>query len=199
MGRMAERPKAFLAAAAVGIYGDGGDRVLDESAPAGTGFLAELCRDWEAETLRAGHLGVRAVALRLGLVLGKGGVVAKLAPVFRLGAGPILGSGRQWWSWIHLDDAAGLFARALTDEAMRGPVNAVAGAVPQREFARALGRVLHRPVLARAPAFALRLALGEMASSLLEGQRVDGARARASGYRFRYPDLEGALRAACAA
>lgn len=198
MGRMAAKPRIFASASAVGYYGNSGDRPVDENTPAGEGFLAGICRAWEAEAFRAEALGVRTVALRLGLVLGKGGALAKLAPVYRLGAGAALGSGRQWWSWIHVEDAAGLFAHALANETLRGPVNAVAGAAPQRDFARALGRVVHRPVLFRVPAFALRLALGEMASTLLEGQRATAAKALASGYPFRYPGLDAALRAALA-
>jgi hypothetical protein len=198
MGRMAIKPKVFAAASAVGYYGNAGERPVDENAPAGEGFLAGICRAWEAEAFRAETLGIRTAALRLGLVLGEGGALAKLAPVYRLGAGATLGSGRQWWSWIHVEDAAGLFAHALATGGLRGPVNAVAGAAPQREFARALGRALHRPVLFRAPAFVLRLALGELAASLLEGQRATADKARESGYLFRYPELGPALGAALA-
>lgn len=199
LGGMARKPKALVSASGAGYYGDAGERPLAESEPAGRGFLPEVCVAWEAEAARAEAFGVRAVSLRLGIVLGKGGALEKLVPVFRLGGGATLGSGRQWWSWIHADDAAGLFVHALTAESLRGPVNAAAGAAPQREFARTLGRVLNRPVLFRAPAFALGLGLGEMASTLLEGQRLDASKARASGYPFRYPDLEAALRAAVAA
>lgn len=198
IGRMAVKPKVFAAASAVGYYGNAEDRPVDENAPAGEGFLAGICRAWEAEAFRAEAMGVRTVTLRLGLVLGKGGALAKLVPVYRLGAGATLGSGRQWWSWIHREDAAGLFAHALASENLRGPVNAVAGSLPQRDFARSLGKVLHRPVLFRAPAFALRLALGELASSLLEGQRATGEKARGSGYLFRYPELGPALQTAIA-
>jgi len=198
IGRMTVKPKFFAAASAVGYYGNAEDRSVDENAPAGEGFLAGICRAWEAEAFRAEALGVRTVALRLGLVLGKGGVLAKLVPVYRLGAGATLGNGRQWWSWIHLEDAAGLLAHALASDHLRGAVNAIAGSVPQRDFARALGRILHRPVLFRAPAFALRLALGELASSLLEGQRATAEKALQSGYHFRYPELGPALRTAIA-
>ena len=196
IGSMAVKPKVFVTASAVGYYGDGGDRSLDENAPAGEGFLAEVCRAWEAEALCAEAMGVRTAMLRLGIVLGNGGALAKLAPAFRLCAGATLGSGRQWWSWIHAEDAAGLFAHVLASEGLRGPINAAAGAAPQREFARALGRVLHRPVLFRIPAFALRFGLGELASTLVEGQRAEASKARGSGYVFRYPDLDSALRSA---
>lgn len=199
IGGMARKPRALVSASGAGYYGDAGDRPLAESEPAGRGFLPEVCVAWEGQIARAEAFGVRTVSLRLGIVLGRGGALEKLVPVFRLGGGATLASGRQWWSWIHVDDAAGLFAHALTAEGLRGPVNAAAGAAPQRDFARTLGRVLHRPVLFRAPAFALRLGLGEMASTLLEGQRLDPSKARDSGYPFRYPDLEAALRAAVAA
>jgi uncharacterized protein (TIGR01777 family) len=198
IGGMPRKPKALVSASGAGFYGDTGDRPLSESAPAGQGFLAEVCLAWEAEASRAEAMGVRTASLRLGLVLGPGGALAKLAPVFRLGAGAVLGSGRQWWSWIHFEDAAGLFVHALETDGLRGPLNAAAGAAPQREFARTLGRALRRPVLFRAPEFALRLALGEMAAALLEGQRLEPAKARESGYLFRYPELDGALRAAIA-
>lgn len=199
MGRLAAKPKVFAVASAVGYYGNAGDRPVDENAPAGEGFLAGICRAWETEAFRAEALGIRTAALRLGIVLGAGGALAKLAPLYRLGAGAVLGGGRQWWSWIHVEDAAGLFAHALATERLRGAVNAVAGAAPQREFARALGRAVHRPVLFRAPAFVLRSALGELAASLLEGQRATADKARDSGYLFRYPALRPALEAALAA
>jgi uncharacterized protein (TIGR01777 family) len=199
IGGMARKPRALISASGAGYYGDAGDRPLSESSPAGSGFLAEVCLAWEAEAARAEPMGVRTASLRLGIVLGKGGALAKLAPVFRLGAGAVLGPGRQWWSWIHVDDAAGLFVHALETESLRGPINAAAGAAPQRDFALALGRALRRPVLFRVPAPVLRLALGEMASSLLESQRAEASKARESGYLFRYPDLDAALNAALSA
>lgn len=199
IGGMERKPRALISASGIGYYGEAGDRPLPESDPAGRGFLAEVCVAWEAEALRAGSFGVRTAVLRLGIVLGKGGALAKLAPVFRLGAGAVLGSGRQWWSWIHVEDAAGLFVHALEADGLRGAVNGAAGAAPQAEFARALGRAAHRPVLFRAPAFALRLALGEMSSTLLESQRADPSKALASGYLFRYPGLDAALVAALSA
>ncbi len=199
MGRMGKRPRVFVSASAIGYYGDGGDRLLDEDASAGDDFLARTCAAWEAETFKAEALGVRAVAVRTGLVLGRGGALAKLAPAFRLGGGSIMGTGRQWWSWIHVEDAAGIFAHALTAQGLRGPVNG-AGPNParQRAFADALARAVHRPRLWKVPAFLLRLGLGEMAGTLLEGQRASGAKLEASGYLFRYPELAAALEAALA-
>ena len=197
MGRMQARPRVFVSASAIGFYGDCGDRLMAEDAPAGSGFLAGVCKAWEAEAAKADALGVRTVSVRIGLVLGRGGALEKLAPAFRLGGGTVFGSGRQWWSWINVEDVAGIFAHALATDSLSGPVNGAApNPVPQRDFARALARAVHRPLLWRVPAFALRLGLGEMAGTLLEGQRADGAKLAGSGYRFRYPALDDALRAA---
>lgn len=199
IGHAKSRPRVFVSASAVGFYGDGGERILAEDAPPGRGFLADVCKAWEAEAGKAGDLGLRSVSVRIGLVLGKGGALAKLAPVYRMGGGAVLGSGRQWWSWIQVEDVAGIFAHALVAEGLSGPVNGTApDPVMQRAFARALGRAVHRPVPWKVPALALRLGLGEMASTLLEGQRAAGGKLAASGYRFRYPGLDGALAAALA-
>lgn len=194
MVRAARKPAVLVAASAVGYYGDGGERLLEETEEPGTGFLAEVCVAWEREIFRAEELGVRTVAVRNGLVLGRGGALAKLLPVFRLGAGAKLGSGRQWWSWIHVQDTAGIMAHALATPALRGAVNGTApDPVRQGEFALALAAAVRRPLLFKAPAFALRIALGEMAATLLEGQRTDGKKLAASGYTFRYPRIGLAL------
>jgi uncharacterized protein (TIGR01777 family) len=194
MGRAARKPSVFVAASAVGYYGDGGERLLDETAGPGTGFLSETCVAWEREIFRAEEMGIRTVAVRNGLVLGRGGALEKLLPVFRLGAGAKLGSGRQWWSWIHVQDTAGILAHALATPGLRGAVNGTApDPVRQGEFALALAAAVRRPLLFKAPAFALRLVLGEMAATLLEGQRTDGKKLAASGYTFRYPRIGLAL------
>ncbi|MDQ3002117.1 MAG: TIGR01777 family oxidoreductase [Fibrobacterota bacterium] len=194
MGRAAAKPTVLVAAAAVGYYGDGGDRDLDEGSEPGTGFLAEVCVAWEREIFRASEMGIRTVAVRNGLVLGQGGALKKLLPVYRFGAGAVLGSGRQWWSWVHVEDTAGIFAHALSAEGLSGAINGTAPApVMQREFAKALTKAVHRPLLFKVPTFALRIPLGEMAATLLEGQKTDGTKLAASGYRFRYPRLEAAL------
>ena len=186
-------PAVLVAASAVGYYGNGGDQVLSEDHPPGKGFLAEVCMAWEGEIFRARELGVRTVAIRNGLVLGQGGALEKLLPLFRFGLGGVLGSGRQWWSWIHGEDAAGLYAQALENAGWSGPVNGCAPApVTQQEFARALAKALHRPLLFRVPALALRAGLGEMAATLLEGQKADASRA-GKGYAFRYGNLDVAL------
>ena len=196
LARLARRPKVLVSASAVGFYGDRGDETLREESPAGSDFLAQVCRDWETATDPAARAGIRVVRLRLGMVLSPaGGGLKKMLPPFRLGAGGRIGSGRQYMSWIALDDAVGAIHHALTNDSLVGPVNAVAPSpVTNAEFTRALARVLRRPAVAPLPAFAARLAFGEMADALLlAGQRVLPARLQASGYAFRFPDLEGAL------
>jgi uncharacterized protein (TIGR01777 family) len=195
-----ERPKVLVNASGVGIYGDRGDERLDEMSSHGDDFLARVVRDWEAATEPARDAGVRVVLLRLGVVLSaRGGALAKMLPPFRLGAGGTMGSGRQWMSWISLGDVVDLIMKSLTDEALAGPVNAVAGSVTNAEFTRTLGRVLGRPTLMTVPTFALNLAFGEMARwTVLVSQRVEQRRLMQMGYSFRHPELEGALRAALA-
>ena len=194
------RPRVLVNASAVGFYGPHGDDVLDEAAPAGDGFLADVCRRWEAAAFHARALGVRVVALRIGVVLGPGGgALGKMLIPFRACLGGRLGGGAQWMSWIHRDDVVGLVLAALGGDALAGPVNATAPApVRNREFTRTLARAVHRPAVVPAPAFALRLALGEMADMLLTGQRVVPAVATAAGYTFRFPDLAAALAASVA-
>ena len=200
LGRLAARPSVLISASAVGIYGDRGDeRLTEESAP-GRGFLAEVSKDWEAEAARGESFGIRVVMLRFGVVLVRGGgMLGRLLPLFRLGLGGAPGHGRQWWSWVAIEDAMGAVRRALEDDAIRGPVNVVSPEpVTAREFARSLGRVLSRPAVAPAPAMLLGLAFGEMAREvLLASQRVEPARLRSAGFQFQRPTLDGALRAAC--
>jgi uncharacterized protein (TIGR01777 family) len=197
MERAARRgagPKALISASATGYYGDCGDETLAEDRQPGKGFLADVCAAWEREIFRARDFGARAVAVRNGLVLGRGGALEKMLPAYRLGGGAVLGSGRQWWSWIHVQDTAGIFAHALASPDLQGPVNGCAPhPVTQREFARTLAKAVHRPLLLRAPSFALRLALGGMGDALLQSQKTDAARI-AKGYSFRYGTLEGALK-----
>jgi uncharacterized protein len=193
----AQPPPVLLSSSAVGIYGSRGEETLTEQSPIGAGFLAEVGRAWEQEALAAAAV-TRVVLLRTGLVLGKGGgALPQLALPFRLGVGGPVGSGEQYLSWIHLDDWVSLARWALDTAAVSGPLNATApGPVTNAEFARVLGRVLRRPAWLPAPAFALRLALGEMADALiLEGQRVLPARARELGFTFEHPTIDGALRA----
>ena len=194
---LASRPRVLVSASAVGYYGSRGDEVLDETAAAGSDFLAEVCRAWEAEALAAEALGLRVVRLRLGVALAAdGGALARMLPPFRAFVGGPLGSGRQWMSWIHRDDVTGLVAAALASDAWVGAVNATSPQpVPNRDFAQALGHALARPSWLRTPAAVLRLRLGEMADMLLTGQRVLPRVAERLGYQYRYRDLGPALRA----
>jgi uncharacterized protein len=195
--RLSKPPAVFVCASAIGYYGSRGDEMLTEESRPGTGFLAEVAREWEAATATAIAQGIRVVNLRLGIVLSdRGGALAKMLTPFRLGMGGVIGDGAQWMSWIALDDVIGAIRHALATDALRGPVNVVAPApVTNAEFTRILGRVLERPTLVPLPAFAARLALGEMADELLlTSQRVVPARLETSGYRFRYPTLDAALR-----
>lgn len=196
LARRQLRPGVLLSGSAVGWYGDGGERRLNEDSPAGSeDFASELCFAWEAAALRAEELGIRVVLVRTAPVLAaRGGMLARLLPPFRLGLGGRMGSGRQWMPWIHLEDEVGLIDFLLHHEECRGPYNACApNPVRNAEFARTLGRVLHRPALLPAPACVLRLALGEMAGLLLGGQHLQPQRTLDAGYRFRFPDLEAAL------
>ncbi len=194
---LARPPRVLVTASAVGYYGDRGDQLLAEESPPGKGFLAELCREWEMAADPARAKGVRVVNLRIGLVLsGTGGALARMLPAFKLGVGGLIGSARQYWSWIAIDDLVGAIHQALATESLCGPVNAVAPrAVTNREYTKTLGRVLSRPTIFPLPAFAARLALGEMANELLlASQRLEPACLVASGYKFLYPELEDALR-----
>ena len=189
------KPPVMVSASAIGFYGDRGDEVLTEQAAAGDDFLAHTCLAWEDEALQVEPLGVRLARVRIGVVLGLGGgaLAAMLTP-FKLGAGGPLGSGRQWWSWIHRDDLVGLILH-LIDNDLRGAFNATAPEpVRQKEFARVLGRVLHRPAFMPAPAFALKIVMGGFAAELLSSKKVLPEGALQSGYQFRNPDLEAALR-----
>lgn len=192
------RPEVLVTASAVGYYGDRGAEKLDETSRPGAGFLAGTCVDWEAATAAARTAGIRVVQLRIGIVLTPGGgVLARSLPLFGLGLGGALGSGAQYMSWIAREDLIGVLLRALADVNLDGPVNAVAPAsVTNREFTRVLARVLRRPAVLPAPAPALRLALGrEMADELLlASTRVLPARLVSSGFSFRFPDIESALR-----
>ena len=190
------RPRTLISASAIGYYGDRGETELTESMPAADDFLGEVCGQWEREGKRAEAAGVRVVHLRIGIVLAAGGgaLDAMLLPA-RLGLGGPLGSGRQWWSWIHREDLIGMVQHVLAHGNLSGPFNATStNAVRQKDFARALGRVLSRPAFLPTPGFALKLVLGGFAVELLSSKKVLPDRIQESGYRFRYPDLEPALR-----
>ncbi len=196
LARLEKPPRALVSASAVGYYGDRGDEVLDEASEPGSNFLAETCRAWEGATEAAERAGIRVVHLRFGVVLSsQGGALAKMLLPFRWGLGGRFGTGRQYMSWIALGDAVRAASHALTTEALRGPVNAVApNPVTNRQFTKALGRVLHRPTVCTLPAPVALLVLGQMADELLlSGARAVPKRLLASGFEFRFPALEGAL------
>ena len=197
----AQRPRALVSASAIGYYGGfagpGADEWLDESAPPRSGaFQSDLCRLRELATRPAEDLGIRVVNPRIGLVLGRdGGVLQRLALAAKFGGAAVIGDGRQWMSWIHVDDIVRVLERALDDDTWSGPINAVAPEpVRQREFQRELTRALHRPLILRIPAFLLRASLGEMAELLVRGQRVAPRCLRSSGFDFTHSTLDGALR-----
>ena len=193
----ARPPRVLISASGVGYYGASGDEPKTEDSPAGDDFLAQLCEDWEREARGAANAGTRVVLLRTGVVIERsGGALVKLITPFRLFVGGPMGSGRQWMSWLHRLDYLEMVRWIIETPALDGPVNATAPhPVTNREFARALGRALRRPSLVPAPAFALKLLLGEMAEPLvLTGQRVIPARALSHGYHFRYPEIDIAMR-----
>src|SRR4051794_18477027 len=195
IGKAKTPPAVFISGSAVGIYGPLQDQIATEETPAGDDFLARVCKAWEAEATRAHSPGPRVVLVRPGLVLERdGGALPQMLPPFRFGAGGPVGSGRQYWPWIHRQDWIELVLFALRTPGVTGPLNATApNPVPNADFARALGRAMHRPALVPAPGFALKLLLGEMAEGLLlSGQRAVPAKAQRHGYRFAFPDLEGA-------
>ena len=190
-------PRTLVSASAIGYYGDRGEQTLVEESAPGLGYLPEVCQAWEAATEPAARKGIRVVCLRFGIILSPaGGALAKMLPPFRMGAGGILGSGRQYMSWISLDDAVGAVLQALETSPLRGPVNAVSPQpVTNAVFTKTLGRVLMRPTIFPMPAFAARLVFGEMADALLlSSTRVEPKRLLASNYPFRHGELEPALR-----
>ena len=194
---LSAKPRVLVSASATGFYGDRGAEILREESASGEGFLSEVCREWEKATLQASHAGIRVVHLRIGVVLdGEGGALQKMLTPFKLGVGGKVGSGSQYMSWITLEDLIGVIRRAIEDESLRGPVNAVAPQpVTNAEFTKALGGVLGRPTFFAVPAFAARLAFGETADALLlASTRVEPARLKEAGYQFKHPEIEGALR-----
>jgi uncharacterized protein (TIGR01777 family) len=189
------RPGVLASASGIDYYGDRGDEVVTEDSPPGDSLLARVCVEWEAAAQEAEPLGVRVVTMRTGVVFGRGAeALQRLVLPFKLFVGGPLGSGDQWFSWIHLDDIVGLYRLAVEYEGARGPLNAVAPDVRrEKDVAKEIGRLLGRPSWLPAPAFALRLALGQQADLVLHGRQAAPARVRALGYTFKYPDLPGAL------
>lgn len=197
LAELQQPPQVLVSASGTNYYGHRGEEILREESKPDTSFLAQVCRDWEAATEPAARKGIRVVNLRMGLILSsEGGALKKMLFPFKIGAGGIIGRGDQYWSWIALDDVLGTFYHAILTDSLEGPVNVVApNPVTNREFTKTLGRVLSRPTLFPMPAFAARLAFGEMTEALLlASARVEPAKLVASGYTFHYPELKGALR-----
>jgi uncharacterized protein (TIGR01777 family) len=195
--RLDPPPRVLVCASAIGIYGDRGDEILTEQSLPGHGFLAETCVSWERAAKSAGDAGIRVVHARFGVVLSpEGGALAKMLPLFRLGLGGGLGDGRAWMPWVTLRDAVGILRDCVDDDSVRGPVNVVSpNPVTNADFTRALADAVHRPAILPAPAFALRLAFGEMAdAALLASARVVPATLEQRGYRFADPEIGPALR-----
>jgi len=192
-----QRPRLLISASAVGYYGPHGDEYVTEETPSGDDFLARLARDWEAEALKAQELAVRVVLMRLGIVLGmEDGALPKMALPFKFFLGGPIGSGRQWFSWIHRDDVLGIIKFLLEDETISGAINVTApNPLRNREFISALGMALRRPSSFSVPGFLVRVALGEFADVILNGQRVIPKRLLNAGYQFKYPEINEALKA----
>ncbi len=191
-----QRPRVFVCASAIGYYGDRGDEILGEDSPSGEGFSAELCRQWEAAAQSVASAGIRDVQIRTGIVLSAdGGALGKMLPPFRLGVGGQVGKGRQWMSWIDLADVVGAIQHLLTTDSLSGPVNMVSpNPVRNAEFTQTLASVLHRPAIFPMPAFAARMAFGQMADELLlASQRVQPSKLVSGGWKFQSPDLRSSL------
>ena len=194
VSKLDRKPEVLISASAIGIYGDRGEEILTEASPPGHGFLEQVSVDWEREADRALQFGVRVAKPRIGIVLGEGGALSKMLLPFKMGLGGKIGSGRQWMSWIHIDDMIGLIQLALTQSDVRGALNATSPHPARNdEFTRTLAGVLHRPAIFPVPSFALKLRFGEMAEVLTGGQRVIPQAAVNAGYTFRFAELRAAL------
>lgn len=190
------KPEVFVSASAVGYYGDCGDKLLDENSPAGNDFLAEVCKVWEAEAAVVEQAGVRRVSVRTGIVLSKeDGALKRMLLPFKLFVGGPLGNGKQWFPWIHIDDIVGIYFHAIENQNLNGAVNAASPNIcTMKEFAKTLGKVLHRPSLFPVPELALKIAIGEAGKVVLMSQRVKVNKLLESGYKFKFENLEEALR-----
>ena len=196
LDKLERKPKSFISGAAIGFYGDRGDDVMTESSPAGKTFLADISKEWEAESRQAEDLGIRTVLLRTGIVLSKdGGALATMMTPFKLGVGGVVGSGKQWMSWISLDDVVGIINFALENDSIRGAINVVApNPVTNEEFTKTLGTVLYRPTFLPLPEFAVHMVFGEMGDALLlDSTRVVPKRLLDEGYEFKFTELKAAL------
>ncbi len=191
-----KKPKVFVSASAIGVYGNRGSEDINEQSSTADDFLARICKDWEVAAFKARELGLRVAVVRTGVVIGKdGGALKKMLPIFKLGAGGPVGSGKQYMSWIHVEDIAGMYVQAVRDTSVEGVLNGTSPyPATSKEFARQLGKTLGRPAFAPAPAFALKLVFGEMSQVLLDGQKVLPVRFKERKFRFRFPTLEMALK-----
>jgi uncharacterized protein (TIGR01777 family) len=194
--KLNKKPKVFVSTSAIGIYGNRGSEEINESSNLADDFLAKVCKDWENEANKARNHGLRVAIIRVGIVIGQGGgALAQMLPVFKLGGGGPLGSGKQYMSWIHIDDLASMFVEALKNNEIKGVLNGTSPyPVTNAEFTKVLGKVLRRPAFLPAPAFAIKLAFGEMSQILLEGQKVLPVKFKEAKFRFRIPTLEMALK-----
>lgn len=194
LAKTKKKPKALISASAIGYYGDRGEEILDESASPGSDFLARVCIDWEQEARAADSLGIRAIQVRTAPVLGKGGILDLIAPLYRSGLGAILGDGKQWFPWIHHADIVGIYLFCLEQTSLNGPVNACSPRSSRfADFARTLAAVLHRPLLLKASPWLLRLVIGELAGAALFSQHTTPKRLIDAGYTFQFPELKEAL------
>jgi uncharacterized protein len=194
--RLEQKPDVFISASATGFYGDRGDQEMTETSPAGDTFLSEVCKEWESESRRAEDMGIRTVLLRNGIVLSKdGGALATMMTPFKFGVGGVIGSGKQWMSWVSLDDVVDVVNFAIENEKVRGAINVTSPKpVTNEEFTKTLGEVLYRPTFLPLPEFAVNLVFGEMGDALLvDSTRVLPKRLLENGYKFKYPDLKSAL------
>ena len=191
-----KKPETFICASAVGYYGDRKDEELYESSIPAENYLANLCRDWEAEAVKIEEIGVRRVSVRTGLVLDNGeGILKQMVPAFKIFLGGYLGNGKQWFPWIHIDDVAGIYLHAIGNEELSGAVNASSpGIVTMKKFAKSLGKILNRPALFPVPKFALKITAGEIADYAIMSQRISVNNILKSGYEFKFENLDEALR-----
>jgi uncharacterized protein len=196
IAKLEQKPKVLVSTSAVGIYGNRGEEEITEDSKLGDDFLAHVCKDWETEARKAEAHGVRVALLRVGVVLGRnGGALAKMLPIFKLGGGGPLGTGKQFMSWIHVEDLAAMYITALKNSHIKGPLNGTAPyPATNKEFSYALGKVLKRPAFMPAPSFAIKAVFGEMATVVLDGQRVLPNKIKDEKFRYRYPTLDMALK-----
>ena len=193
---LSHKPKALISSSAVGIYGNRGNEEITEESSTVDDFLGKVCKDWETSANKAQELGLRVAIIRTGVVIGKnGGALKKMLPIFKVGGGGPVGSGKQFMSWIHVDDIAGMFVLGVKDPTIQGIYNGTSPyPATSKDFAKELGKALHRPAFAPAPGFALKLVFGEMSQVLLDGQKVMPVKFKEKKFRFRYPTLEMALK-----